>query len=302
MSKRVLITGACGLIGRALHPRLHAAGYHVRGLDPRAVDAEHCGDVRDPAAVHAALQGCHGVLHLGAISRVVWGQRDPALCHATNVDGTRNVLAAAAASPLRPWVVVASSREVYGQADSLPATEDSPHRPMNVYARSKCGAEQLAASARREGVRAAVVRFSNVYGCVRDHQDRVVPAFARAAARGQPLRVEGADRLYDLTHIDDVAPGVMALLALLESPGEATPPPIHFVSGRGTTLGQLAALAVDLAGSQSPLTEAPSRDYDVARFVGDPTRAADLLGWRAETSLRDGLARLIADVRAEVAS
>lgn len=301
MSRQILITGSCGLIGRATTTSLHAAGFAVRGFDPLAVAPAHYGDVRDPAAVRAAIAACDGVLHLGAVSRVVWGERDPALCHATNVEGTRHVLAAAAAAPTRPWVIVASSREVYGQADALPVSEDAPRRPMNVYARSKREAEDLAFAARRDGVCAAVVRLSNVYGCALDHRDRVVPAFARAAARGAQLRVEGADRLYDFTHVDDVARGLTTLVERLDA-GAEPPPPIHFVSGVGTTLGELAALAVTLAGTRSAITEAPPRDYDVARFQGDPARAAALLGWRARVPLREGLARLVADLREEVAT
>lgn len=301
MSKQILVTGACGLIGRATTSSLRAAGFSVRGFDPVSTSTEHRGDVCDPAGVRAAVAGCDGVLHLGAISRVVWGERDPAWCHATNVEGTRNVLAAIALTPSRPWVIVASSREVYGQADLLPVAEDVPHRPMNAYARSKSAAEGLAVAARRGGVRAAIVRFSNVYGSADDHRDRVVPAFARAAACGASLRVEGADRLYDFTHIDDVTRGVVALVRRLDEGADA-PPPLHFVSGQGTTLGELAALAVSLAGTRSAVVTAPPRDYDVARFLGDPMRADALLGWRTRVPLQVGLAQLIADMQREATS
>lgn len=298
MSTTILVTGSQGLIGRATIASLLAAGHTIRGFDPRADAPADRGDVRDLAALREALRGCDGVLHLGAVSRVVWGERDPALCHATNAEGTRNVLAAAASSPTRPWVIVASSREVYGQADALPVAEDAPRRPMNVYARSKCAAEDHAVAARRDGVRCCVVRFSNVFGSALDHRDRVVPAFVRAAVQGAPLRVEGADRLYDFTHVDDVARGVRALVTGLDA-GDA-PPTVHFVSGVGTTLGELASQVVALAGARCAVREAPARSYDVARFVGDPARAAAALGWRAAVPLREGLLRLIADVRAEV--
>jgi UDP-glucose 4-epimerase len=295
MTKRILITGSCGLVGRAMSRALAREGYLVRGFDPVAPTTFDRGDVRDAHGIRAALEGIDGVLHLGAVSRVVWGQRDPEHCHATNVEGTRNVLAAAATASSRPWVVVASSREVYGQASSLPVTEDAPRQPMNVYARSKLAAEEIAQAAARDGVRVAVVRLSNVYGCALDHRDRVVPAFTRAAADGTTIRVEGADRLYDFTHIDDVARGLTSLVHLLDA--SMSPPPIHFVSGTGTTLGELAGLVSDIANTRCDITPAPPRDYDVARFVGDPARAEELLGWRAAVPLRDGLARLISSFR-----
>ena len=300
MQREILLTGSSGLIGRAMTRALTAAGYAVRGLDPAAEAPAERGDVRDARRVSAAVGACEGVVHLGAVSRVVWGERDPIACEAVNVGGTRNVLAAAAAAPARPWVIVASSREVYGQADALPVTEDAPLRPMNAYGRSKAAAEALTLAAARAGVRAAVVRLSNVYGSAVDHPDRVVPAFARAAARGGAIRVEGADRLFDFTHVDDVARGLTALVARLRA-GDV-PPPIHFVSGEGTTLGALAALAGALAGAAPPIVEAAPREYDVARFCGDPARAMDLLGWRAAVPLREGLSRLIASHRADAAT
>lgn len=297
MPRPILITGSSGLVGRAMTPALTAVGYRVRGFDPAATTVDDRGDVRDAEALRAAVDGCDGVLHLGAVSRVVWGEREPERCQAINVEGTRNVLLAAAAAHTRPWVVVASSREVYGQAATLPVDEDAPRQPMNVYARSKVAAEQLAEAARRDGVRAAVVRLSNVYGSALDHRDRVVPAFARAAAHGATIRVDGAERLYDITHIEDVARGLMALVARLDE--GVDPPPIHFVSGVGTTLGELAALAAEVAGTTCEVHPAPPREYDVARFVGDPARARELLGWRATIPLREGLDRLIRTFREE---
>jgi nucleoside-diphosphate-sugar epimerase len=70
--------------------------------------------------------------------------------------------------------------------------EDAPLSPRNVYARSKVAVEQLTEEARERGMIAAVVRFSNVFGDTEDHADRVVPAFARAAAAGGTVRVDGS--------------------------------------------------------------------------------------------------------------
>lgn len=297
MSQRVLITGACGLIGAGLRGPLGSQSVELRLLDI-AAHGEAEGDVRDRARVHEALAGCDGVIHLAAVSRVIWGERHPARCRATNVGGLRNVLEATASSPRKPWVIFASSREIYGQPCSLPATEDSPTRPMNVYGHSKAEGEALVEAARRDGVRACTVRLSNVFGSTHDHADRVVPAFARAAAQGAPLRVDGADNTFDFTHVTDVAAGLTALTALLAD-GGAPPPPIHFVSGTPTTLLELAELAVRLARSSSIIRHAPPRDFDVARFFGCGARARQLLGWSPEVPLEVGLQSLIDAFRAE---
>ena len=291
MNHRILVTGSSGLIGSALVPALTARGVEVTRLDIRADGAAH-GDVRHRERVRDAVGEVDGVVHLAAVSRVVWGEREPELCRSTNGGGLRNVLELAATSPRRPWIVFASSREVYGQCEHLPATEDSPVRPVNVYGHSKALGEQLVTAAQRDGVRACTIRLSNVFGSTADHADRVVPAFARAAALGHELRVDGADHTFDFTHIDDVTRGVVALTELLAA-GGAPPPPIHFVSGTPTTLGQLAAAAIRIAGSGSSVRHAPPRDFDVARFFGSPARAAALLGWHPLVDLEGGLTRLI---------
>lgn len=295
MNPKILITGAAGLIGGAIATLFEARGIVVQRLDLiGAGDAR--GDIRDRAHVQHAMQGCDGVINLAAISRVLWGEHDPDACWATNVGGLRNIIEGAAASDKQPWIVSASSREVYGQPDSLPATEDCPVRPVNIYGRSKVEGERLISLARQDGLRACVIRLSNVFGTTTDHADRVVPAFARGAAQGKQLRVDGADHTFDFTHIDDVARGIASLAELLLS-GAPAPPPIHFVSGIPTTLSKLANLAIEIAATNSTLRMAPPRDFDVAQFVGSPARAQEILDWEPTIPLREGLSRLIADFR-----
>lgn len=298
MSNRILVTGSSGLVGSALREALQLQGMEVHGLDLRGFGPE-AGDVRDLECMNRAVQRCDGIVHLAAVSRVVWGERDPQLCWATNVDGLRNLLGAAARQGRRPWIIFASSREVYGEPDTLPVTEDAPLRPVNIYGRSKVAGERLMAEARRDGLCAAVIRLSNVYGSPSDHADRVVPAFARAAVQGRTLRVDGAGHTFDFTHLDDVARGIAALVGLLQT-GAAAPPPIHFLTGRPTTLGQLADLAIEVAASSSRVQHALPRSFDVAQFYGSPDRARSLLGWSPRVSIREGLTRLISSLRREL--
>lgn len=296
MAHRVLITGSSGLIGSALVSSLAQRHLEVGCLDLRATGSSE-GDVRDKHRLSQALEGASGIVHLAAVSRVIWGERDPAGCWETNVEGTRNVLELAERAPARPWVIFASSREVYGQPDSLPADEDTPLRPVNIYGRSKVEGERLVEEARAAGVRACTVRLSNVFGSTADHPDRVVPAFARAAVAGGELRIEGADHTFDFTYIDDVARGLTSLASLLAS-GANAPPPLHFVTGRATTLAELATLAIQLAGGKATFRDSAPRSFDVARFVGEGTRARRILDWQPHIELREGLRRLICDFAA----
>lgn len=296
LHRTVLLTGSAGLVGTAVAEHLRDRGHLIRSLDLRDPDAPN--DVRDPAAVRRAMSECTGVIHLAAVSRVIWGEQDPDACRATNIGGTRLVLEAVLASSARPWVIFASSREVYGEPQHLPVTEGAPLAPINVYGHTKLAGECLVDEARGLGLRAAVVRLSNVYGSPADHPDRVVPAFVRAAVRGLPLRIDGSDHTFDFTHVDDTARGITLLADLLDR-DPSPPPPIHFLTGTPTTLGALATLAVELAGTRAPIVTAPPRSFDVARFFGDPTRARQLLGWSPQITLREGLARFITAIRAE---
>jgi nucleoside-diphosphate-sugar epimerase len=113
---RVLITGSAGLVGRALGAALQRHEVGVRELDLRATD-QATGDVRSREHVARAMADCSGVVHLAAVSRVVWAEQDPHACWATNVGGLENVLACAAERQDPPWILFASSREVYGEPE-----------------------------------------------------------------------------------------------------------------------------------------------------------------------------------------
>lgn len=268
----------------------------MTGLDVRAAAEPARGDVRNVERVRAALRGCDGVVHLAAVSRVAWAERDPELCHATNVEAVGALLDLQRAVPKTPWVLFVSSREVYGQPRTQPVSESTPLAPVNTYGRSKAAGERLCVEARMAGARIAIARLSNVYGCADDHPDRVVPAFVGAALNGVPMQLEGADNTFDFTYVDDVVRG-LADMADAVARSVAPLPTLHFVTGVPTTLRQLAQAALDMTESRSPLVEVPARSYNVARFVGDPSRARRVLGWRAQVPLAEGLARLVGDLR-----
>ena len=286
--KSILITGNCGLVGRSLTPILEGKGYTIKGLDL----ANGTGDICNAQHLKATLKDCIGVIHLAAVSRVVWGQQNPNLCWQTNAIASEDLLKLALESPLNPWVLVASSREVYGEARVLPVAEFAPLNPTNIYGLSKKYMEEKALESREAGLNTAVVRLSNVYGCTQDHRDRVLPAFCYNASNNLDLRVDGKENLFDFTHIYDVACGLTLVVEQLES-GERNLPPLHLLPGIGTTLGQAALLAINAANSHSRIIEAPSRSYDVTRFVGNPDLAKQILGWHASVTPDQGIKKLV---------
>ncbi len=271
------------------------SGFQPVAFDKRFPESDAAyGDITRIETLRQVMPGCIGVINLAAVSRVLWGEQDPQNCVLTNFHGMQNVLQVALEQTRPPWVIFSSSREVYGQPDSLPVHEDISLRPLNVYARAKHQAEQAVLAARQRGLQTAIVRLSNVYGCTQDHADRVVPAFARAAAQGKPMRVDGWAHTFDFTHVSDTAQGILALVERLQA-GARDLPPIHLLTGRPTTLGELATLANRLGRNNSDIHHAPERDFDVARFYGNPARAREILDWRAQVGIEEGLRRLIVD-------
>lgn len=294
---RLLITGSYGLVGTALTHMCERLGHDVVCFD--VVDPSSPGkDVRDPEALAASIGDCDGVVHLAAISRVAWGEISPALCHDVNVLGTSAVINAMMARPSPPWLLFASSREIYGNPARPLVSEEDPVAPVNHYGDSKAKGELLIGQAREQGLQAAVVRLSNVYGGRRDHPDRAVPSLVARADAGLDLMLTGGGSYFDFVHVHDTVTGLMAVMDRLAD-GDRHLPAIQLTTGERTSLRQVAEMAVDLTGSSSRIIEQSARPFDVAGFCGSPARARALLGWRAETDLRQGMGEVIANLRSE---
>lgn len=286
--KKILVTGNLGLVGRHLTPLLENKGYVVQGFDI----ANNTGNICDYDQLEKEMADCSGVIHLAAISRVIWGEQNPELCWNTNALASEELLKIALSRPEKPWVLVASSREVYGESAVLPVLDSAPVNPVNIYGQAKAYMEKRALEARNYGLNTAVIRLANVYGCTMDHRDRVLPAFCFNAVQNSDLRVDGREHLFDFTHVSDTVKGLCLVVEQLEN-NEINLPPIHLLPGIGTTLGEAAEMAVKIAGSNSRIIDAPSRSYDVSRFIGDPTQAKELLGWQASIAPEQGIQLLV---------
>jgi dTDP-glucose 4,6-dehydratase/UDP-glucose 4-epimerase len=201
-----------------------------------------------------------------------------------------------------PWVLFTSSREVYeetypdGPLQLLkPVDEDEPCRPINTYGFTKLLGERMLRDA---SLRSAVARLSNVYGDVEDYLERLVPAFAKAAAKGKPLIVRGSLRkTFDFTHVSDIAKALLLLAIRLQETKTPTTECFNLVSGRGTTLGDLVRLAAKNAGEKLQFIQEPANKSESQFFIGNPRKARDTLGWQAEIAIEDGFSRLVEDFR-----
>lgn len=294
---KILITGSKGLIGSALKRSLESCGIEILGLDHKhCFDDPNYGDILDSTAVFSKASIVDGIVHLAAVSRVIDGEKNPLLCWKTNVEGTQNVISAAIASEKKPWVIYASSREVYGEPGTLPVKEWFPLKPVNIYGESKLAAENQIEYAMQNGIAASIVRFSNVYGSIHDYTDRVIPAFCKAAAEGNSIRVDGKENSFDFTYLNDVINGLLSLIRIMATKKQSIKP-IHLTRGIGVTLEQISVIAQQASEVPISIIENPSRTFDVSHFFGDPSRAREVLKWQACVSIEEGMHRLIHQFR-----
>jgi UDP-glucose 4-epimerase len=273
----IVVTGGAGFIGGHLVERLASVSernivvvdnLHRACIDPRNFPEKvrfHRADIRDRAALEKAMRGCKVVFHLAAQSNVMGAVFDGDYALSSNVQGTYNVLRAAASVGAKRMVFT-SSREVYGDRKKLPVRESVALRPKNGYGASKAAGEVYCRAAAVEKVETVILRLANVYG-PRD-RDRVIPLFSRAALAGEPLRLYGGDQILDFVWIDTV---VDALIKAAFGP--AIKVPVNVGSGKGTTIADLARRVVGMAGSPSPIDILPRRKHEVGRFVADVARA-----------------------------
>lgn len=299
----MLITGGAGFIGSAIARRFLAAGDAVRILDnletgQAANVPDGCelivGDVRDAEATMRATTGCELVIHQAAMVSVPRSVAEPLLCQAINVEGTRHVLEAAAASGARR-VVLASSAAVYGDGPEQPKHEGLTPAPASPYAYAKWLNELDAAYfSRYRGLETICTRYFNVFGPGQSPDSPysgVISIAASKLIKGEPFTIFGTgEQTRDYVYLDDVVSAVVAAGTAPQLPGEVVN------VGTGTRTSLLALLeTMGRAIGKAPLLQfAPSRPGDVLHSVADVSRLRDGLGFRAETPLGVGLERTLA--------
>lgn len=252
----VLLTGATGLVGSRLLPRLTAAGFDCRALIRRAVDlppgaAGVRGDLADPGSLREAVEGVDAVVHLAALFRT--GDED-AIWRA-NRDGTRHLLDAVKAHAPRARFVMASTGNVYDAGALRPGREDDPASPTAAYPASKLAAEALLRESR---LKWAILRLPFVYGDGDGHLESM-PALASRFGL-HPAHT------YSVAHHRDVAVAVrLALTGALD--GRI----VNITDDAPLTVHEMAEYAgTPIAGSSEPLTNpwAGRMDGSLARELG----------------------------------
>ncbi|WP_338847265.1 GDP-mannose 4,6-dehydratase [Massilia sp. W12] len=267
--KRVLITGISGFTGRYLEACLQAAGHEVWGLSAHPGQAaRHLqADLGDPDSLAAALEQAQPdwVAHLAAIAFV--GHGKPDALYQTNLIGSRNLLAALAAQSKTPQaVLLASSANIYGNADTGLITEEQPPAPANDYAVSKLAMEYMA-RLWQDKLPLCIVRPFNYTGRGQSEQfliPKIVQHFRRRASR---IELGNLAVARDFSDVRDLVRIYHSLLQHPHSAGQT----FNVCSGHATSLQQVLDLCREFSGHSLEVAVNPAfvRSNEVYRLAGD---------------------------------
>jgi UDP-glucose 4-epimerase len=294
----ILITGGCGFVGTNLVAKLNRLGLgpirvfdneslgqraHLAGLDAEFVK----GDIRDRAAIDAALEGIETVVHLAADTRVIDSIKNPMFNMEANVVGTLNLLEAMRVRGVKQLVNASTGGAIVGEVEP-PVHEGMVPNPASPYGASKLAVEgYCSAYAQSYGLHAISLRFSNVYGPRSFHKGSVVAAFFKAITKGQPITVYGdGSQVRDFVFVEDLCEGIAAGMKSGKSGA------IQLGSGRPTTLTELLDIMRDVVAPREMVVRyEPFRAGEVLATYCDISKARRELNFEPATSLPDGLAR-----------
>lgn len=306
------ITGVTGFIGSHLLKLAAAGGAPVRALrratsHPGPVEglpAEWVvGDMRRADTWDRFLPGCETVIHLAAAG--VTKIDDVFDAVHVNLPALAHLLEAAARHGVRRLVLAGTCMEYGATGDRIGGRglrEDDPLAPLNAYGASKAAATKIVGVLGRDlGLEVFLLRPFYAYG-PGDPANRLIPSVVRMALSGAPIRTTGGRQVRDFVHIDDVARAFL-LAARVPWPGGADDRDVRVVNvgtGEGTSLSDLVLRLAALCGRRAAEVElgaVPHRRREMWRLVADCRAAGELLGWKAEIGLEEGLEDLVRRAR-----
>jgi len=304
------VTGASGLVGSWLVPRLLAAGAEVvclvRDWVPQSelvraglLDRVRVvrGDVNDQALLERALgeYEIHTVIHLAAQTIVTIANRNPVATFATNIGGTWALLEACRRSPTIKAIILASSDKAYGDHDVLPYTEDAPLQGRHPYDVSKSCADLIAQSyAATYGLPVAITRAGNFYGGGDLNWNRIVPGTIRAVLRGQRPIIR-SDGLYvrDYFYVEDGAAAYMLLAEQVAARPELGGHAFNFSNELQITVLDLVQRILVLMESDLQPDVRNEAGNEIRHQYLSAAKARRLLDWEPLFTLDEGLRRTI---------
>ena len=309
--RQTLVTGATGLLGSWLVPRLMAAGADVlclvRDWAPqselvRSGTLERVkvirGDVRKRDTLERALgeYEIESVFHLAAQTIVGIANRNPVSTFESNIQGAWNLLEACRRSPTVRSIVIASSDKAYGDQKVLPYTEEAAVAGSHPYDVSKSCADLLAqAYAASYGLPVAVTRCGNFYGGGDLNWNRVVPGTIRSIIRGErPVIRSDGQFVRDYLYVEDAVGAYMLLAERLAADASLRGMAFNFSNEIQLTVIDLVRRILGRMGSTLEPEIRGEAVNEIRRQYLSAERARRLLQWAPQFTLDEGLARTIA--------
>jgi nucleoside-diphosphate-sugar epimerase len=320
---RVLVTGAAGTIGQAVARRLLAEpAWEVRVSDQRPAPdwmregcEVHTGDLRDRAQASAATAGCTHVIHLAAIvGGIANFHRLPYTLTDVNAALYNGVVGAAVEHRVERFVYVSSSM-VFENATVFPTPESHVREcpvPRSAYGFSKLAGEFWVRAAHDEhGLPFTICRPFNAYGPGEMPEDEpgiahAVPDLIRKCLALDPedpgpLAIFGdGTHTRTLTHVDDIADGIVAAMAAERGLNED----FNVSASDEMSVAEIARVVWEACGlppDRFALEHLPSFQVDVVRRWPDVGKAREVLGWEARIGVREGVAQTADWLRSVVA-
>ncbi len=309
--RRVLVTGATGLLGSWLTNALLAAGAEVTCLIRDTVPQNwlvRSGAIHHVNIVNSDLTDYFSVLraineyevstvfHLGAQTIVGTASRSAISTFESNIKGTWNVLEACRELPkLVKTVVVASSDKAYGSHPRLPYTEDVPLQGRFPYDVSKSCADLLARSYyETHRLPVGITRCGNLYGGGDLNFSRIVPGTIRSVLLGErPIIRSDGKFIRDYFYVEDAVQAVLRLAESLNS-GESHGEAFNFGTETPVSVIELVDRILEAMGStQLPPIILNEANHEIREQYLDCTKARTRLNWRSSFSLEQGLARTV---------
>ena len=301
--KRIAVTGGAGFLGSHLCERLLADGHEVVCLDNFFTDTRknverlldhHSFELVRHDVVQPIVIEVDQIFHLACPASPVHYQRNPVRTIRTAVQGTLNMLDMA--REVRARIMIASTSEIYGDPLEHPQRETywgnvNPIGPRACYDEGKRCAEALTVSYKQQyGIETRIARIFNTYGPrMHPNDGRVVSNFIVQALRGEPITVYGdGQQTRSFCFATDLIEAFVRLMNLDHDPG-----PMNLGNPRELTVLDLAKMTIAQLGSRSALVRSPLPADDPVRRKPDISRAEEILKWRPEIPIEEGLARTI---------
>lgn len=309
-NKKVLVTGSDGFIGSHLVEHLLDRGYCVRAFvyynvfnswgwidsfpDEKKKEIDiFCGDIRDPNNVREAMQGCDIVFHLAALIGIPFSYYSPDSYVDTNIKGTLNILQAARDLGIKR-VLVTSTSEVYGTAQYVPIDEGHPIQPQSPYSASKIGADCIAESFYRSfDLPVTIVRPFNTYG-PRQSARAIIPSIIIQIASGKKaIKLGNLVPTRDLSYVEDICEGFIALAECEKAIGEA----VNIGSNFEISIGELVDNIKEIMNSDTEVIVDNQRlrpkKSEVYRLWCDNKKIRNLTGFIPTYTIQKGLKKTI---------